>query len=303
MPHSGRCDQQVLSVIPTRLGLGTYGFGESAASREREVAAVSHALDVGYRLIDTAEIYARGGAERVVGEALQAFGRRAELFIVSKVSPGNTGAEATVRACEASIERMGCGYLDLYLLHGPGCDFPQALAGFAEVLRRGLVRHVGISNFWGDSLGKWTAASGALGIECGVNQMPYSADRPEIEYEVLPYQRQHGIQTMAYCPLGRALLADDPRAGLTRHPTLLRLADQRGLTAAQIALAWCLRHPDVVAIPKSITRQRLEENLLAVSVTLSRAEIDQISRACGPRLHWLRGNALVRRAMSLRRRP
>jgi len=291
-----------VNVIPTRLGLGTYGFGESAESRDREVAAVTHALDVGYRLIDTAEIYGGGGAEAVVGEALKAFGRRSELFIVSKVHAANTTSDATVRACEASIERMGCGYLDLYLLHGPGCDFSQALAGFAEVLRRGLVRHIGISNFWEDTIRKWTAVSSALGIECRVNQMPYSADRPEIEYEVLPYQRKHGIQTMAYCPLGRAILANDPRAGLTRHPTLLRLADRRGLTAAQIALAWCLRHPDVVAIPKSITHQRLDENLAAASVTLSRDEIDQISRACGPRLRWLRGNALVRRAMSLRRR-
>ena len=292
-----------MNVIPTRLGLGTYGFGEFAESRDREVAAVRHALDVGYRLIDTAEGYGGGGAERVIGEALKAFGRRSELFLVSKVHPTHATPEGTVRACEASIERMGCEYLDLYLLHGPrSCDFSQALAGFAEVLRRGLVRHTGISNFWKDDLKKWMALSGALGIECRVNQMPYSADRPEIEYEVLPYQRKHGIQTMAYCPLGRAILANDARAGLTRHPTLLRLAERHGLTAAQMALAWCLRDPDVVAIPKSINHQRLDENLAAASVTLSRDEIHEISRACGPRLRWLRGNALVRRLRSLGRR-
>lgn len=288
-----------MNVIPSRVGLGTYGFGDSAESRDREVAAVRHALDVGYRFIDTAEIYAAGGAERVVGEALQAFGRRSELFIVSKVHPDNATRDGTLRACEASIERMGCGYLDLYLLHGPRCDFPQALAGFAEVLRRGLVRYIGISNFWENDLRKWLARSAPLGIECRVNQMPYSADRPEIEYGVLPYQRRRGIQTMAYCPLGRAILANDPRAGLTRHPTLLRLAERRKLTAAQIALAWCLRDPDVVAIPKSITRQRLEENLAAAAITLSREEVAEISRACGPRLRWLRGNAVVRRLRML----
>jgi diketogulonate reductase-like aldo/keto reductase len=289
-----------VNVIPTRLGLGTYGFGESADSREREIAAVRHALDVGYRVIDTAEIYATGGAERIVGEALQGFGRRSELFIVSEVSPSNATPDGTVRACEASIERMGCGYLDVYLLHGPrACDFSQALAGFGEVLRRGLVRHIGISNFWEGDIRKWMALSGALGIECRVNQMPYSADRPEIEYGVLPYQRKHGIQTMAYCPLGRAILANDPRAALTRHPTLLRLAAKRGLTAAQIALAWCLRDPDVVAIPKSISHQRLDENLGAISVTLSRDEIAEISRACGPPLRWLRGNAVIRRLQML----
>lgn len=292
-----------MNVIPTRLGLGTFGLGEAAQNRDREAAAIRHALDAGYRLIDTAEIYGNGGAERVVGEALQAFGRRSELFIVSKIHPRHATADGTLRACEASIERMGCGYLDLYLLHSPtACDLTQALAGFAVVLRRGLVRHIGVSNFWEDAIKSWMALSGSLGIECRVNQMPYSADRPDIEYAILPYQRQHGIQTMAYCPLGRAILADDPRAGLTRHPTLLRLAERRGLTAAQIALAWCLRHPDIVPIPKSMSHQRLDENLAATSVTLSREEIDEISRACGPRLRWLRRNALVRRARSLARR-
>jgi diketogulonate reductase-like aldo/keto reductase len=288
-----------VNVIPSRVGLGTYGFGESPASRELEVAAVRHALDVGYRFIDTAEVYADGGSERVVGQALKGFGRRSEVFIVSKVSPGNANPGGTLRACEASIERLGCEYLDLYLLHGPRCDFTQALAGFAEVLRRGLVRHVGISNFWENDVRKWLALSAPLGIECRVNQMPYSADRPEIEYGVLPYQRRRGIQTMAYCPLGRAILANDPRAGLTRHPTLLRLAERRKLTAAQIALAWCLRDPDVVAIPKSISHQRLDENLAAGAVTLSPEEVAQISRTCGPRLRWLRGNAVVRRLRML----
>lgn len=284
------------------MGLGTYGFGESAESRDCEVAAVRHALDAGYRLIDTAETYANGEAERVVGEALQTFGRRSELFIVSKIHPTHATPDGSLRACEASIERMSCEYLDLYLLHSPPSgDFAQALAGFAEVLRRGLVRHIGISNFWEDTIREWIALTSSLGIECRVNQMPYSADRPEIEDSILPYQRQHGIQTMAYCPLGRAILANDPRAGLTRHPTLLRLADRRDLTAAQIALAWCLRHTDVVAIAKSINHQRLDENLTATSVTLSRDEIDQISRACGPRLRWLARNALVRRAKSLGR--
>lgn len=292
-----------MNVIPTRLGLGTFGLGEAAQNRDRDAAAITHALDAGYRLIDTAEIYGDGGAERVVGEALQAFGRRAELFIVSKIHPRHATADGALRACEASIERMGCEYLDVYLLHSPtGCDFAQALAGFAELLRRGLIRHVGVSNFWEDALRRWIALSGSLGIECRVNQMPYSADRPDIEYAILPLQRKHGIQTMAYCPLGRAILANDPRAALTRHPTLLRLAERRGVTAAQIALAWCLRHPDIVAIPKSVSPQRLDENLAAAAVTLSGEETEEISRACGPRLRWLRANALVRRARSLARR-
>jgi diketogulonate reductase-like aldo/keto reductase len=186
----------MMNIIPTRVGLGTFGFGEAEDSRDREAAAVRHALDLGYRLIDTAEIYGQGGAERIVGQALAGFGRRSELFIVTKIHPANATSEGTLRACEASIERIGCGYLDLFLLHGPTqCDFPQAMAGFAEILRRGLVRHIGISNFWEDTIKEWMTLSRSLGIECRVNQMPYSVDRPEIEYELLPYQRKHGIQT------------------------------------------------------------------------------------------------------------
>jgi diketogulonate reductase-like aldo/keto reductase len=285
-----------MQQIPFRIGLGTHGLGERAEDQHRDVQAVKHALDVGFRLLDTAEIYGQGGAERIIGEAVKAFGRRSELFIVSKVHGPNATCDGTIRACEASIDRMGCQYLDLYLLHGRGPHrFSETLRGFSELLRTGLVRHIGVSNFSVRELEEWRAQARSLGLgsPLACNQVPYSADSPGIEHELLPYQRQRGIQTMAYSPLGRGTLVN--------HPTLVRLGEQRGLTAAQMALAWCLRAPDIVAIPKSTDHRRIEENFTAASVRISREEADQISRACGPSFSWLRGNAVIRRARTLGR--
>jgi len=261
--------------FPARIGLGTHTLGESAQNHDRDVRAVGHALDVGYRLIDTAEIYGDGGAERVIGEALHGFGagRRSELFLVSKVDGRNATHRGTVRACEASIKRMGCDYLDLYLLHGPEPRrFAETQRGFDELLQRGLVRHVGVSNFSVRDLEGW-------GYPVSCNQVRYSADHRDIEQELLPYQRQCHIQTMAYSPLGRG--------SLTQHPFLLRLGQQHGLTAAQIALAWCLHDPSIVVIPKSADPRRIEENLQADSVRLSCEVIGQIGRICGPSSAWL----------------
>lgn len=286
--------------FPARIGFGTYRLGEAAQHRERDVKAVRHALDVGYRLIDTAEIYGDGGAERMIGEALKGFGpgRRSELFLVSKVDGRNATHRGTVRACAASIERMGCEYLDLYLLHGPEPRrFGETLQGFDELLRRGLVRHVGVSNFSVNDLEEWRTAAQTVGIASQVscNQVPYSADCPWIERGLLPYQRKHLIQTMGYSPLGRGKLV--------HHPFLLTLGQQRGLTAAQIALAWCLHDPDIVVISKSVDPRRIEENLQADSVRLSREDREQITRVCGPSFRWLpRGaRSVIRRLRQLAR--
>jgi diketogulonate reductase-like aldo/keto reductase len=255
-------------------------MGSSAAQREREVAAVSHALDVGYRLFDTAQMYADGGAERVIGAALKGFGRsrRAELTLVSKVLPGNASRAGTVRACEQSIQRMGCEYLDLYLLHWSGRHpFTDTLKGFEQLLQRKLIRHFGVSNLDVSDLTHWLEAEKSMALcsstlEC--NQVYYSVEARGIEFSLLPWQRERGIQTMAYSPLGQG--------ALTQHPALVRLAQQRGVSAAQIALAWCIREPDVVAIPKSVDHKRIEDNFSAAQLTLTTAELAQIDRSFPP---------------------
>ncbi len=265
--------------FPGRIGLGTWQMGQSAAQRSREVAAVEHALATGYRLIDTAEMYGDGSAERIVGGALKHFGaaRRSELFIVSKVLPDNATRAGTARACEASIARMGCEYLDLYLLHWPGPHrFSETLRGFGDLLRRGLIRHCGVSNLDLGQLQGWLEAERSLGLpthtQC--NQLYYCPEARGIEFALLPWQRSQGIQTMAYSPLGSGRLV--------RNPALAQIGRARGVSAAQIALAWCVREPDVVAIPKSIDSQRLDENLHAAQLRLSATELQQVDRAFPP---------------------
>jgi diketogulonate reductase-like aldo/keto reductase len=280
--------------FPAKIGLGTWPMGEDPALFKADAAAVTHALEVGYRVIDTAEKYANGGAERVVGEALKIFGagRRAETFIVSKVMAENaTTAERVIAACEASISRMNCDYLDLYLLHWPDDrqrEFANTLRGFDKLRSRGLIRYFGVSNFSERELEIWLATQSSLGIGGATvcNQVPYSAGVRWIENGLLDWQRLRKIQTMAYSPL--------QTGGLTGNPTLTRLGKARGLSAAQIALAWCVRHPDVMAIVKSTNRHRLEENLRASEVHLTENEIQQIDQAFPVRLKWLR--ALVRPA-------
>jgi len=265
--------------FPHRIGLGTWKTGASRAARAHEVAALSHALALGYRLLDTAEMYADGGAERVIGGALQEFGaaRRPELFIVSKVLPQHASRAGTIRACEASIERMGCDYLDLYLLHWRGSyPFSETVRGFTALRERGLIRHFGVSNLDLDALTDWLEAERSLGVAPGArcNQLYYCLEARTIEFEQLPWQRRHGIATMAYSPLGQGALAN--------HPLLQQMARKRGLSAAQMALAWSIREPDVIAIPKSVNPQRLDENFAAAQVQLDAAELALLDRSFPP---------------------
>lgn len=270
--------------FPARLGLGTWMMGESRVSRTRELAALACALQLGYRVFDTAEIYGQGGAERLLGQALTAFGvgsssgpAREELFLVSKVKPSHASLSGTVRACEASIERLRCRYLDLYLLHWSGPHpFTETLQALAELRDRGLIRHFGVSNFTLQELQQWRAAEASLGLtgstQC--NQLYYCLQARGIEFDLLPWQRQHGILTMAYSPLGRGSLA--------RHPLLQRLGRERGATAAQIAIAWSMRAPELISIPKSSDARRVEENWAARSLVLSDAECAELDRAFPP---------------------
>jgi len=266
-------------TTPGPIGLGTWKMGVSAAQRRAEIAAVARALSAGYRLIDTAEMYGDGAAEKIVGAALEAFGpsRRAEVVIVSKVLPENASRAGTVRACEASLKRIGCDYLDLYLLHWRGRHpFAETIAGFMELRERGLIRHWGVSNFDVDDLEEWKAAEAAAdaGVGAQCNQIYYCLAARGIDFDLLPWQREHGMLAMAYSPLGMGELAGNPK--------LERIARERGATAAQIALAWCVRNRGVMAIPKSVNPARIDENLRAGEIRLTEAELAAIDRAFPP---------------------
>jgi diketogulonate reductase-like aldo/keto reductase len=253
------------------LGLGTWRMGESARTRTAEISAVHFALGLGYRLIDTAEMYGEGGAEQIVGAAISAAiaagaVRRADLFIVSKVYPHNASRRGAIAACERSLQRLKLDYLDAYLLHWRG-QHPLAdtVAAFEELRERGLIRSWGVSNFDVADLQEfWRNA----GRHCALNQVYYSASTRGIEFDLLRWHRQHHVATMAYSPIDEGALA--------RDRTFTAVGRRHGVSAARAALAWVLRHPDVIAIPKAVSEDHLRDNLAAAELVLTAEDLAEI---------------------------
>ena len=250
------------------LGQGTWYMGEDRSARKAEVAALQLGLDLGLTLIDTAEMYAEGGAEEVVGEALA--GRREQAFVVSKVYPHNALRLGVAAACERSLKRLKTDRIDLYLLHWRGPHpLAETVAGFEALQRAGKIRHWGVSNLDLDDMRELAAVPG--GGACAANQLLYNLGRRGIEWELLPWLRERGMPVMAYSPI--------EQARLLRHQGLQDLARRHGMTAAQVALAWLLGQEGVIAIPKSSNPVRVRENAAVADITLDaaqRAELDRL---------------------------
>ena len=253
------------------LGLGTWRMGESRARRAAEVAVLRHALDHGARLIDTAEMYGDGGAEEVVGEAIA--GRRDEVFVVSKVYPHNASLRGAVAACERSLARLRTDRIDLYLLHWRGSiPFAQTLEAFERLRADGKIRHWGVSNLDVDDMRELAAL--AQGRLCAANQVYYSASRRGIEHDLVPWLRERSIPVMAYCPLDEGALA--------RDPTLAAIGRAHGASAAQVAIAWLLSRPGVIAIPKAARVEHVDANLAAAGLVLGAQDLARIDQAFPP---------------------
>lgn len=251
-------------LIGHQMGLGTWNMGESPLTQDAEIAAIQTGLDLGIRLIDTAEMYADGGAERMIATALK--GRpavaRDSLTIVSKVLPSNASRAGTVRAGENCIARMGCDYLDVFLLHWPG-RFPleETLAGMIDLAERGLIRRWGISNFDLAGWQRWAQAEEALGVAgaCATNQVYYALGARGVEFDLLPAMVEAAQPLMAYSPLGSG--------GLLQHAGLGRLASELGLSPATLALRWIAHRRGVLPIPKSSRPAHVEQNWRAIHDT------------------------------------
>lgn len=248
------------------LGQGTWHMGESRASAADEVRALQTGIDLGMTLIDTAEMYAAGGAETVVGEAIK--GRSDAVFLVSKVLPSNASRSGTIAACETSLRRLGTERIDLYLLHWQG-GYPLAetVAAFERLKADGKIGAWGVSNFDVDDMEELLSVPG--GGNVATNQVLYNLARRGIEFDLLPWSDRRSIPTMAYSPL------DEGR--LLRHQTLAQIAAGHGATAAQVALAFVLSRDNVIAIPKSGSAARVVENRKAVDLRLTaedRAALD-----------------------------
>ena len=220
------------------LGQGTWKMGDSRSRRKDEVAALQHGIELGMTLIDTAEMYAEGGAEDVVGEAIK--GRRPKVFIVSKVYPHNASRSGVVAACERSLKRLRTDRLDLYLLHWRGgIALSETVEGFEDLVKAGKIRSFGVSNFDTADMRELHRLPG--GKAAATNQVLYNLKHRGIEFDLLPWSETQGLPIMAYSPLEIGPLA--------KSAAMRRVAERHRVSTAQIALAWVLRRPDVMAIP------------------------------------------------------
>lgn len=253
------------------LGQGTWTMAEDPARRRDEVAALRLGLDLGLTLVDTAEMYADGASEELVGEALG--GRRDEAFLVSKVLPSNAGRRGTIEACERSLARLGTDRIDLYLLHWRGgVPLAETVAGFDDLVRAGKIRHWGVSNLDRDDMLELVGLPGGLAV--ATDQVLYNLTRRGIEHDLEPWCRERGIPVMAYSPVEQGRMLG--------HPVLARVGARHGATPAQVALAWILRRPGLIAIPKAGRAEHVRENRAALDLTLTPADLGELDVAFPP---------------------
>ncbi|MBN6043424.1 aldo/keto reductase [Citrobacter sp. ku-bf4] len=269
-------DKQVVfagEVVQPAIGQGTWYMGENAGYRRAEVSALRAGVDLGLTLIDTAEMYADGGAEEVVGEALN--GLRERVFLVSKVYPWNAGGQKATTACEASLRRLKTDYLDLYLLHWPGnFSFAETVEAMETLIAQGKIRRWGVSNLDIDDMQALWQVPG--GRQCATNQVLYHLASRGIEYDLLPWCQQQHLPVMAYSPLAQA---GRLRSGLLNHPVVNEIAHAHNASAAQILLAWVISHQGVMAIPKAASVAHVQQNAAALSITLSAQELAALEKA------------------------
>lgn len=297
------------------IGVGTWQFGSrewgygDAYAREEAARIVERALDLGINLIDTAEMYGFGRSERIVGRAIA--GRRDEVFVATKIFPVLPVAPIVERRGRASARRLGIAAIDLYQIHQPNPVVPLAsqMDGMRRLVAAGVVRHVGVSNF---SLARWQAAEASYAGPVLSNQVRFSlVDRRPLD-DLVPWAAGHDRLVMAYSPLAQGLLSarydatNAPRRGVrAMNPLFLpeNLARAEGVlgslrdiakahdaTPAQVALAWVVRRPNVVAIPGASRVEQLERNAAAADLELTDEEDTRLTLAAED-FHPLPGRA------------
>ncbi|MFT9258253.1 MAG: aldo/keto reductase [Acetobacter sp.] len=259
------------------LGVGTWNMGDSQARRASEIESLRHAITQGAKVVDTAEMYGNGRSETLVGEAIQPF--RDQVFLVSKVLPSNASARGVAQSCRQSLRRLGTDQLDLYLLHWRGSvPLAETVEAFRTLQREGLIRYWGVSNFDTRDMRELDACMQAG--ECAANQILYSLEHRGVEYDLLGADMSRRSVTMAYSPIGQG-------GALLGHPALARVAARHvtstgPATPAQIALAWVLRQPNMLAIPKAGSPDHMRQNLAAPEITLSAQDLTELDSAFPP---------------------
>ncbi len=280
-----------------QFGSGEWGYGDDYARHEAG-AIVHRALDLGVNLVDTAEIYGRGRSERIVGEAIG--GRRDEVFLATKLLPILPLPPIVEWRARESAKRLGVDRIDLYQVHWPNPVVPDRpiMEGMRRVLDSGLVAHAGVSNY---SLTRWQRAEAALRRPVLSNQVRYNLVQRKPERDLVPWAQREGRIVIAYSPLAQGFLsgrydADHLPGGSARRTnalflpqnmtraaelvdTLRSVAKQHEATPSQIALAWLVHQPNVVAIPGASSVAQLEANVAAADIDLTDDEIRTLETA------------------------
>jgi len=251
------------------LGQGTWRMGESERAHNGEVAALKLGIELGMTLIDTAEMYGDGRAEEVVAEAIT--GQRDRVFIVTKVYPHNASRTRLPEACERSLKRLRSSVVDLYLLHWREKRTPldETVEAFEKLRSQGKIRHWGVSNFDVRDMKELSAIRN--GTNCATNQVLYNLEHHSIEFELLPWCQKNKIPIMAYSPIGHG-------RGFLSNPTLKNVGTRHGRTSAQIVIAWLLRQPDVIVIPKASKLEHVRENARSVEVELTKEDLQDLDK-------------------------
>jgi len=270
MPVIKTTAMPVGEAVPV-LGQGTWKMGDDRRRHSEEVAALKLGIDLGMTLIDTAEMYASGGAEKVVAEAVD--GRRSEVFIVSKVLPSNASRRGVEAACERSLRHLKTETIDLYLLHWRGSvPLAETVEAFEALKAAGKIRHWGVSNFDLDDMRELEALAAGKAVQ--TNQVLYNLGRRGIEHDLIPWSRERGIPVMAYSPVEQGRLANNAR--------LAEIARRHGATPAQVALAWTMCEPGIIAIPKASRLEHVRDNRAALDIALAPEDLAELDRLFPP---------------------
>lgn len=260
------------------IGQGTWKFGEEQGKEKEETATLLYGISKGFTLIDTAEEYANGGAEKVVGQAIQDI--RNDIFLVTKVSAKNCSYNGVLQAAEGSLERLKTSHIDLYLQHWPSQQYEVAetMAAMSELVNKGVVKYVGVSNFSIQLMQEAQRHLGSVPLVC--NQVAYHLNDRRIEIEVLPFAKNNGVTVMGYSPFGFAPhvfgMKGFPEVGSQERNALEFIGVKYGKTAHQVALNWVLRQDGLVTIPKAANKEHIRDNYNALSWDLHREDLDLI---------------------------
>lgn len=260
------------------LGQGTWTYGENKSLELEEVKALRYGIEKGITLIDTAEEYAKGGAERIVAEAIKDC--RKEIFLTTKVSAKNCSYKGVIEAAERSLERLKTTYIDLYLQHWPSKEYEmeETMQALAYLVEKGLVKYIGVSNFTPEWMMEAQRVLNNYVLSC--NQVGYHLNDRRVENDVIPYCQEQGVTVMAYSPFGYAPQffggVGFPEPGTKERQVLDEIGGRHGATPYQVALNWILRHEGVITIPKAKNFEHIKNNLKAIELTLSEEDIKLI---------------------------